>query len=128
MTIRVLRRFRRDDRGAIAGAIVLFPLFAVVAFMFVQAMLWQRNRDLAAAATDRASAAIALYDAVPGSAQAELEQTLRGLGLRDVSVVVSRSDDVTVVEASADAPGIIIGTSVRVHARAATPTDRFSAP
>ena len=34
-----------------------------IAFVFVQAMLWQRDRDLAAAAADRASSAIALYDA-----------------------------------------------------------------
>lgn len=121
-------RFRRDQRGGIAAAVVLFPLFAVVAFVFVQALLWQRDRDAAAAAADRASTAIALYDAGPGGAQAELESTLRGLGLRNVSVSVDRGDDVTIVEASAEAPGILIGTSVRLHVRSVTPTDRFDAP
>lgn len=128
MTVAFAGGFGRDDRGSVAGMVVLFPLFAVVAFMFVQAMVWQRDRELTAAATDRASAAIALYDAVPGSAQAELEDTLQGLGLRNISISVSRGGDVTTVEASGDAPGILIGTSVRVHARAVTPTDRFGAP
>jgi Flp pilus assembly protein TadG len=126
--VTVLQRFRRDDRGGVAATVVLFPLFAVVAFVFVQAMLWQRDRDLAAAATDRASAAIALYDAAPAGAHDELETTLRSLGLENVSVSVDRGGDVTVVEASGDAPGILIGTSVRVHARSVTPTDRFDAP
>ena len=108
--------------------VVLFPLFVVVVFMFVQAMLWQRARELASAAADEASSAIALYDAAPGGARADLEDTLRDLGLRDISVSVSRGDDTTVVEASGDAPGIIVGTSVRVHARSVTPTDRFTSP
>jgi Flp pilus assembly protein TadG len=126
--VTVLARFRRDDRGGVAATIVLFPLFAVIAFVFVQAMLWQRDRDLAAAATDRASSAIALYDAGTSAAQDELEVALRSLGLENVSVSVDRGDDVTVVEASGDAPGILIGTSVRVHARSVTPTDRYVAP
>jgi Flp pilus assembly protein TadG len=124
----VLQRFRRDDRGGVAATIVLFPLFAVIAFVFVQAMLWQRDRDLAAASADRASSAIALYDARTSGAQGDLESELRSLGLRNISVSVSRGDDLTVVEVSGDAPGILIGTSVRVHARSVTPTDRFDAP
>ena len=62
------------------------------------------------------------------AAQGDLESDLRSLGLRNISVSVSRGDDVTVVEVSGDAPGILIGTSVRVHARSVTPTDRFDAP
>ena len=124
----MLQRFRRDDRGGVAATIVLFPLFAVITFAFVQVMLWQRDRDLAAAAADRASSAIALYGAGPGGAHGELESDLRSLGLRNIAVSVSRSDDVTVVEVSGDAPGILIGTSVRLHARSVTPTDRYNAP
>jgi Flp pilus assembly protein TadG len=124
----VLQRFRRDDRGGVAATIILFPLFAVVAFMFVQVMLWQRDRDLASAAADRASSAIALYDAGPAGVQGELESSLRSIGLRNVAVSVSRGADTTVVEVSGDAPGILIGTSVRVHARSVTPTNRYSAP
>src|SRR4051794_33909393 len=124
----VLQRFRRDDGGGVAATIVLFPLFAVVAFVFVQAMLWQRDRDLADAAADRASSAIALYDADTGGAQGDLERDLRSLGLRNIAVSVTRGADITVVEVSGDAPGILIGTSVRVHARSVTPTDHFNAP
>src|SRR3954447_22239086 len=104
----VLGRFRRDERGAVAAAVVLFPLFAVVAFMFVQAMLWQRDRDLAAAAADRASSAIALYDAGTAGVQGELESSLRSLGLRNIAVSVRHDAETTVVEVSGDAPGILI--------------------
>jgi Flp pilus assembly protein TadG len=123
----VLQRFRRDERG-IAASIVLFPLFAVVTFMFVQTISWQRDRDLASATADQASTAVALYGATPGSAQADAQAELRRAGVRNVSVSINRGDDLTVVDVSGDAPGILVGTSARVHARSVTPTDRFDTP
>ena len=121
----VIARLRHDDRGSVAVTVVLFPLFIVITFAFVQTMLWQRDRDLADAAADRASTAVALYDGDVGGAQAELEGRLRALGLHNVAVTIDRGDDVTVVDVAGDAPGILIGTSARVHARSVTPTDRY---
>ena len=45
-----------DERG-VAAAIVLFPMFAAVVFMFVNGAMWQLDRQVATAAADRASQA-----------------------------------------------------------------------
>jgi hypothetical protein len=121
------QRWWRDERG-IAATIVLFPLFAVAAFSAVQAISWQHDRQLAAAAADRASSAIALYDTDAGRAVGEAESRLERAGMRNVTVTVTRTEDLTIVEISGDAPGILIGTSVRVHARSVTPTEGFDQP
>ena len=38
---RSLAQRLHDDRGVVATAIVLFPVFAAVVFMFVQGAFWQ---------------------------------------------------------------------------------------
>lgn len=111
-----------------AATVVLFPLFAVVTFMFVQGVVWQTDRQVAAAAADRASAAAALYGSSDGDARADAETQMASAGLRDVSVAISRGVEVTVVVVSGTANGILPGTSVSVTARSVTPTERFIAP
>jgi len=54
----MLRRALRDERGT-AATLLLFPIFAVVTFMFIQALLWQHDRQTAASVADRASSAVA---------------------------------------------------------------------
>ena len=68
------QRLRHDERG-MAATIVLFPLFAVVTFMFVQAISWQHDRQLANWAADQASSAVALYGTAPSSAEADATAT-----------------------------------------------------
>ena len=123
----VWQRLRHDDRG-MAATIVLFPLFAVVTFAFVQAISWQHDRQLANSAADQASSAVALYGTAPSSAQADATARLRRAGMDNVTVSISRGADVTVVEINGDAPGILIGTSAHIHARSVTPTERFDSP
>ena len=122
----MLRRLG-DGRGG-AATIVLFPLFAIVTFMFTQAIMWQHDRQIMSAAADRASTAVALYGASSGDAQAQLVDRLAEAGIGDVSVSISRGTNETVVEISGDAPGILVGTSSRIAARSVTPTDSFDAP
>jgi hypothetical protein len=107
---------------------VLFPVFAVMAFMFVQAALWQHDRLLAGAAADRASSAVALYGASPTETQADAATGLTAVGMKHLRVSVTAEGDRTVVEVDGDAPGILIGTSLHVHARSVTPTAGFRAP
>ena len=57
----------RDPRG-VAATIVLFPIFVAVTFMFVQGVYWQLDRQVAVAAADRASEAVAMY----GSSASEI--------------------------------------------------------
>lgn len=116
-----------DDRG-MAATIVLFPLFAAVTFVFVQAWAWQHREEVAESAADKASAAVALYGADVGAAQADAQARVTSAGVEDVSVSISRSDTETVVEITGRAPGILMGTSRTIHARSVTPTEGFRSP
>jgi hypothetical protein len=122
-----VRRRVGDERGT-AATIVLFPLFAVVTFAFIQALLWQHDRQVAASVADRASAAVALYEAAEGGVESDVVAELEAAGLDNVEVTVSRGAQQTVVRVSGDAPGILVGTSIRVAARSVTPTEDFQTP
>ena len=64
-----------DERG-VAAAVVLFPMFAAAVFMFVNAAMWQLDRQVATAAADRAAQAVALYGSSVGAASSvAVEQT-----------------------------------------------------
>ena len=116
-----------DDRGVV-GAILLFPVFATCALLLVQGVLWQQDRTVARTAVDRASAAIALYDASSGSVRDDVVRRMRTAGLRDVSVSIDRGATRTTVTATARSHGLLPFTSTTVSVRSVTPTDRFVAP
>lgn len=120
----VIARLRGDDRG-VAATIVLFPLFAASVFMLVQAIFWQNDRQVAAAAADNASAAVAMYGATSGQAQADAIAQMESAGLRNVSVSVSRGADSTSVVVSGEAPGLLSGMSITVTARSTTPSEGY---
>lgn len=113
----------RDERG-VAATVVLFPIFMALAFMSVQAVAWQNDRQVIAAAADRASAAVALYGSTSGEAEAFARQRLESAGMRDIAVSISRGETATVVTISASAPGLLIGTSITVSASASTSSER----
>lgn len=117
----------RDDRGT-AASIVLFPLFAVVAFVFVQAAFWQQDRQLTTAAADRASTAVALYGSDPAQATIDAVERLERSGMTNVVVTITIGLDTTTVTVTATAPGILIGTSSTVGATSVTPNEGFRAP
>lgn len=117
----------RDDRGT-AASIVLFPLFAVVAFVFVQAAFWQQDRQLTIAAADRASAAVALYGSDPGQATSEAVERLERSGMTNVIVTITSRPGTTIVVVTGSAPGILIGTSSTLTATSVTPNEGFRAP
>lgn len=113
-----------DDRG-VAATIVLFPLFAASVFMLVQAIFWSNDRQVAAAAADNASAAVAMYGASAGDAQADAVAQMESAGLRNVSVSISRGSDSTTVVVSGEAPGLLSGMSITVTARSTTPSEGY---
>lgn len=117
----------RDDRG-VAATIVLFPVFAAATFMLVQAVFWQNDRQVAVNAADRASAAVALYGASAGEAEAFAVAELTSAGLRDVSVAIARGAEVTTVDVTARAPGLLAGMAVTVTAHSVTPSEGYRAP
>ena len=116
-----------DDRG-VAATVVLFPIFAAVTFMLVQAVFWQNDRQLVAAAADRASAAVALFDSSEGDAEAVALAQLASAGLEDVTVAISRGTEATTVTIRGRAPGLLSGMSVAVSARSVTPSEGYRAP
>jgi Flp pilus assembly protein TadG len=116
-----------DQRG-VAATIVLFPVFAAMVFMFVQAAFWQTDRQIVSAAADRASAAVALYGSSSGDAERVARSQLESAGLRDVSVSIERGAGATVVVISGRAPGLLPGMSATVSARSVTPTEGYRAP
>ncbi len=122
-----LRDRVRDDRGT-AASIVLFPLFAVLTFVFVQAAFWQQDRQLTTAAADRASAAVALYGSDPDQAQSEAVERLERSGMTSVVVRITSGLDTTTVVVTGSAPGILLGTSSTLSATSVTPNERFRAP
>jgi hypothetical protein len=117
------RRCWRDDERGVAASIVLFPIFAAVVFMFVNAVFWQHGRQVAAEAADRASQSVALYGYSSARAEAVAVSQMSAAGLDDVAVSISRGADATVVEVSAQADGLLPGMSVTVTARSVTPTE-----
>jgi hypothetical protein len=115
-------RLRGDERG-VAATIVLFPIFAAVVFMFVNAVFWQQGRQIAAEAADRASQSVALYGYSLGRAESVAVAQLTAAGLEDVSVSISRGAEATTVVVSAQADGLLPGMSVTVAARSVTPSE-----
>ena len=111
-----------DDRG-VAAAIVLFPMFAAVVFMFVNGAMWQLDRQVATAAADRASQAIALYGSSVGAAQRVAVEQMAAAGIEDISVSVSRGADFTTVSVSGRSPGLLSGMTVTVQRDSVTPTE-----
>jgi Flp pilus assembly protein TadG len=122
---RSLAQRLHDDRGVVATAIALFPVFAAVVFMFVQGAFWQLDVQAARAAADKASEAAAMYGHSSGEAEALARQQMASAGIGDISVIVSKGDDYTVVDVSGTAPGLLPGMSISVTAHSETPTERF---
>lgn len=118
-------RSRWRDRRGMAATIVLFPIFVAVTFMFVQGVFWQLDREVASAAADRASEAVAMYGSAPGAAQAIAVAQMESAGIRNISVNVSRGAEFTTVEVSGTSPGILTGMSVSVSARSVTPSEGY---
>ena len=125
------RRPRHDGAVArprgVAATIVLFPIFVAVTFMFVQGVYWQLDRQVAVAAADRASEAVAMYGSSAGRPRPSPSSRWNRPASSDVSVSVSRGSDMTTVTVSGTSPGIIAGTSVHVSARSVTPSEGCAA-
>ena len=111
-----------DERG-VAAAVVLFPMFAAAVFMFVNAAMWQFDRQVATAAADRASQAVALHGSSVGAARSVAVEQMAAAGVDDISVSISRGSEFTTVSVSGKSPGLLFGMTVTVRATSVTPTE-----
>ena len=117
-----------DERG-VAAAIVLFPMFAAVVFMFVN------GGDVAArpAGGDRGRRPRVTGGRPPRlvgrcGAAASPSSRWRPPGIDDISVSISRGAEFTTVSVSGKSPGLLAGMTVTVRPTSVTPTEGLDDP
>lgn len=115
------------DRGSTSlTAVVLTPVFVVIAFAAFQAAMWSHARtearvmarDVAVLVAQRGDDA----DLVERSAEQNLDRS-RAISGADVTIV--REERFVVVRVTGDAPGIIRGTSSAIAVTEALPIEGF---
>ena len=125
--IRRRRRCRRDDRGLVAVELtIVAPLLLWWLMLIVQYGLWWHAKQVADAA---AAEAVDVAQTPDGSA-AEGDAAARGFltrsgNLRNVTVDVTRADDVVTVQVQGDAPRLVPGWDWGVTARSEAPIERL---
>lgn len=120
----------RDEQGMVTTVALIwaFPLVLVVMLMTVQSALWQQSNESTIAAAQTGAAAVARSHLDIATARHDVTVALSSLRLTQIDVqLTSDAGDVTVAIA-ADAPGILIGTHVRIHATATEPIEGWRAP
>ena len=120
----------RDEQGMVTTIALVwaFPLVLVLMLMTVQTALWQQSNESAIAVAQTGAADVARSHLDIATARHEVTVALSNLHLTEIDVqLTSQAGDVTVAIA-ADAPGILIGTHVRIHATATEPIEGWRSP
>jgi hypothetical protein len=119
----------RGDRGAATSLAValLTPMFVVLAFAAFQAALWSHARTEARVVARDTAALVARSGVAAGDASASATAILEAdTDLRNVSVAVESTAGVVTVTVTADAPGIIRGTTNSVAVTSAVPVEEIT--
>ena len=119
------RRLRGEEGATSLAVALLTPIFVVLMFAAVQAALWGHAWTEARVAARDAAAQVARFGASAGDAQASAQARLAGSPMTDVAVAVSGGSELIVVTITAQAPGIIIGTSRPISVTEAVPVERI---
>jgi Flp pilus assembly protein TadG len=122
------RRLGGDEGAATSLSVALLtPLFVVLAFAAFQAAMWSHAKTEARIVA-RDTAALVARSAVPaGDAAASATSILEAdTDLRNVTVTATTTAGVVAVTVTADAPGIIRGTSSRVAVTSAVPVEELT--
>lgn len=126
--LRAPRRLCGDEGAATSLSVALLtPVFVVLAFAAFQAAMWSHARTEARIVA-RDTAALVARAAVPaGDAAASATAVLEAdTDLRNVTVTATTSAGVVAVTVTADAPGIVRGTSSRVQVTSAVPVEELT--
>ena len=109
---------------------VVYPAALLLILIAVQAVMWQHGAAIArAAAQDGARAArLEAATAQQGEVRARSVLDSGGRVLDDIRVRADRTSDRATVDVSARTVGVIPFFRPRVHAAAASPTERFRPP
>ena len=122
------RRLHGDGGAATSLAVALLtPMFVVLAVAAFQAALWSHAKTEARVVARDAAALIARSGVATADARASATAVLiADTDLRNVVVNVSNAGGVVAVTVTADAPGIIRGTSTRVSVTSAIPLEEIT--
>ena len=124
---RARHRLRGDSGAATSLSVALLtPVFVLLAFAAFQAALWSHAKTEARVVARDTAALIARSNVAPGDARSSAATILEAdTDLGDVNVIVAVSDGIVAVTITADAPGIIRGTSTRVSVTSAVPVEEL---
>jgi len=102
-------------------------LFIVVALMAFQAAMWSHAKTEARVVA-RDTAALIARSGIPAADATVSARTIleADTDLRNVAVVATTADGVVTVAVTADAPGIIRGTSTGLAVRSAVPVEELT--
>lgn len=118
-----MSRWRDDDGSTSLAAALLAPIFIVLLFATFQAAMWGHARTEARVAASDAASQVARFGASQGAAEAAVYSSLAGKPLADVNVNWSSNGDLVIVTVTADAEGIIVGTSRPISVTEAVPIE-----
>lgn len=108
---------------------LLTPIFVVLAFAAVQAALWSHAKTEARVIARDTAALVARSGVAAGDAQSSASAILAtDTTLSDVTVGVTESPGLVAVTVTANAPGIIRGTSSSFSVTAAVPVEELTPP
>ena len=115
------------DRGSTSlTAVLLTPVFVVIAFAAFQAAMWSHARTEARVVAREVAVLVAQRgedaDVVEESAERNLDA---GTNVDDADITITRDDGIVVVRVTARAPGIVRGTSTSVDVTEALPLEGF---
>lgn len=117
---------RRDLGSTSLTAVLLTPVFVVIAFAAFQAAMWSHARTEARAVARDVAVLVAQRgedaDLIARSAERNLDE---GVNIDAADVTISNDGTIVVVRVTATAPGIIRGTSAPVDVTEALPVEGF---
>ena len=139
MSVPVSLPIRRDlslphrgagDTGSTSLAVaLLMPVFVALAFAAWQAALWSHARTEARVVARDTAALIARSEIGAGEAAESAQAVLAAdTSMTNIDVNVGGGTGVVIVTITADAPGIILGTSRPVSVTVAIPIEEITPP
>ena len=121
----------RDESGSVTLQVaVVYPAALLIILIAIQAVMWQHGAAIARAAAQDGARAARLEGATAQQGEVRARTVLASGGrvLDDIRVSTQRTPDRATVEVSARTVGVIPLFRPRVHASAASPTERFRPP
>lgn len=123
------RRVAGDTGSTSLAVALLTPVFVALAFAAWQAALWSHARTEARVVARDTAALVARSEIGPGEAAGSAQAVLAAdTSMTNIDVNVGGSTGIVIVTITANAPGIIRGTSRPVSVTVAIPIEEITPP